>query len=331
MKPLTFSILRLLCDGEFHSGTTIAQNFDVSCTDVSSALSRLDKVGLAVHREHGGYRLLDPVQWLKKDMILKHLGMEAKNFHLEVLDTTKSTNSLLLQKAVREKDPNNISTNAISVVVTELQTNGYGRRGQQWHSGLGDCLTFSLMWRFQKGAHFLSGLSLVTGIAIIRTLESLGIKDVVLKWPNDVVWNYRKLAGILIELRGDALGPTFAVIGIGLNLKLSNKIKSYIDQNTTDLFSVSGKKLDRNKLMAGLLIDLVTVLKKFEDQGFNPFRNEWIYHHGFENKLVTLHLPNGSVQNGVVQGVMNDGSLPLKTSEGTRCFSEGTIKLHKVK
>lgn len=331
MKPLTFSILRLLCDGEFYSETTIAQNLNVSSTDVSGTLSELDKIGLAVLREHDGYRLLDPVQWLKKDMILKHLGVEAKNFHLEVFDTIKSTNTFLLQKTVLEKDLNNISTNTISVVAAEFQTNGYGRHGQKWHSGLGDCLTFSLMWRFQKGAHFLSGLSLAAGIAIIRTLESLGIKDIVLKWPNDVMSNYQKLAGTLIELRGNMLGPTFAVIGIGLNFKLSNKIKSYIDQNATDLFSVSGKTLDRNKLMAGLLINLVAVLKKFEDQGFKPFRNEWIYHHGFENKLVTLHLPNGSVQNGVVQGAMNDGSLPLKTTEGIRCFSEGTIKLYKAK
>ncbi len=332
MKPLTFSILRQLDDGEFHSGVIIARNLDVSRTSVSTALHGLDEVGVTVHRVQGrGYRLLDPVQWLEKNTILKHLGMEAKKFHLEVLDTTTSTNTLLLQKAAMEENSGSANTGAISVVATEFQTRGRGRRGQQWHSGLGDGLTFSLLWQFQKGARFLSGLSLAIGVAIIRTLESLGIRDVALKWPNDVMFHFRKLAGILIELRGDALGPTFAVIGVGMNLKLSNNIKSTIDQNTTDLFSVTGKTPDRNKLMARLLTELAIVLRKFENQGFKPFRNEWSDHHGFENKPVTLHLPDGSIQKGVVQGVTNDGSLLLQTLAGTRCFSGGTIKLRKVK
>jgi BirA family biotin operon repressor/biotin-[acetyl-CoA-carboxylase] ligase len=187
-KPLTFSILRLLDDGEFHSGATIARDLDVSRTSVSTALYGLDEVGLAVHRVQGrGYRLLDPVQWLEKDTILKHLGKETKNFCLEVLDTTKSTNTLLLQKAARERNYGGAHTSAISVIATELQTKGHGQRGQQWHSGLGDSLTFSLLWKFQKGAHFLSGLSLAIGLAIIGALESFGVKDVALKWPNDVM------------------------------------------------------------------------------------------------------------------------------------------------
>lgn len=331
MKPLTFSILRLLSDGEFHSGVTIARDLDVSRTSVSTALHGLNEAGLAVHRVQGrGYRLLDPVQWLERDTILKHLGMEAKNFHLEVLDTTQSTNNLLLQKAAMEENSGSTNTSAIRVIATEFQTNGRGRRGQQWHSGLGDSLTFSLLWQFQKGTSFLSGLSLAIGIAIIRALESSGIKDVALKWPNDVMSCYRKLAGILIELRGDALGPTFAVIGVGMNLKLSNNIKSNIDQSATDLFSVTGKIPDRNKLMAGLLTQLAMVLRKFENQGFKPFRHEWTHHHGFQNKPVTLHLPDGLIEKGVVQGVANDGSLLLQTLAGTRCFSSGKIKLRKV-
>ncbi len=332
MKPLTFSILRLLDDGEFHSGATIARVLDVSRTSVSTALYGLDEVGLTVHRVQGrGYRLLDPVQWLEKDTILKHLGKEAKKFYLEVLDTTKSTNTLLLQKAARERNYGGAHTSAISVIATELQTKGHGQRGQQWHSGLGDSLTFSLLWKFQKGAHFLSGLSLAIGLAIIGALESFGVKDVALKWPNDVMSHYQKLAGILVELRGDSRGPTFAVIGIGMNLKLSNNIKSNIDQSATDLFSIIGYTLDRNKLMARLLAELAIVLRKFESQGFKPFRNEWVRHHGFENKPVTLYLPEGSIQKGVVQGVTNDGSLLLQTLAGTRYFNRGSIKLRKVK
>lgn len=331
MKPLTFSILRLLSDGRFHSGVTIAQNLDVSRTSVSTALHGLEETGLVVHRVHGrGYRLPEPVQWLDKDKILKYLVTEEKNINLEVLDTTKSTNTLLLQKSTMEEYSGNTKTNTVSVVATELQTNGRGRRGQLWHSGLGDSLTFSLLWNFQKGAGLLSGLSLAIGIAIIRSLELSGIKNIALKWPNDVTSHHQKIAGILIELRGDSLGPTSAVIGIGINLKLSDTIKSNIDQKTTDLFSISGKKTDRNKLMAILLTELLIVLKEFEQHGFKPFRNEWVQYHEFENKLVTLYLPDGSIQKGMAQGVSNDGSLILKTLAGVRYFNGGNIKLRKV-
>ncbi len=331
MKPLTFSILRLLSDGEFHSGVTLSRHLDVSRTSVSTALRGLEEIGVVVHRVHGrGYRLPDPVQWLDKDKILKYLVTEEENLHLEVLDTTKSTNTVLLQKATTEEYSGRNKADTISVVAAELQTNGRGRREQLWHSGLGDSLTFSLLWNFQKGAGLLSGLSLAIGIAIIRSLKLSGIKNVALKWPNDVMSHHQKIAGILIELRGDLLGPTLAVIGVGINLKLSDKIKSNIDQKTTDLFSISGENPDRNKLMARLLTELIIVLKKFAQYGFEPFRNEWAQYHELEKKPVTLYEPDGSIQEGVIQGVTDNGSLILKTLTGIRYFNGGNIKLRKV-
>lgn len=331
IKPLTFSILRLLSDGEFHSGVTLAQELGVSRASVSNALRGLDEVGVVVHKVHGrGYRLPEPVQWLQRDAILKNLEKytkEAKIFHLEVLDTAVSTNSLLLQKTAIEAG----GMHGVHVLATELQTGGRGRRGRQWHSGLGDGLTFSLLWRFQQGAGFLSGLSLAVGVAIARALESAGIQGTALKWPNDVLFHYRKLAGTLIELQGDMLGPTVAVIGIGMNLKLSDGIKAHIDQGVTDVFSITGEMPDRNQLLALLLVELAKVLREFEHEGFAPFRKEWVRHHGYENKPVTLRLPDGSSQKGVVHGVAEDGSLLLKTAAGKvlGSFNGGEISLRR--
>ena len=330
LKPLAFSVLRLLSDGEFHSGVAIAQKLGVSRASVSNALRGLDEVGVAVHKVHGrGYRLPEPVQWLQRDTILKHLGKEAKTFHLEVLDTAASTNSLLLQKTAMAGNGRN-GAHVVPVLAVELQTGGRGRRGRQWHSGLGDGLTFSLLWRFQQGAGFLSGLSLAVGVAIARALASAGIQGTALKWPNDVLFHYRKLAGILIELQGDMLGPTVAVIGIGINLKLSDNIKAHIDQGVTDVYSITGEMPDRNQLLALLLTELATVLREFEREGFAPFRKEWVRHHGYENKAVTLRLPDGSSHKGVVHGVAEDGSLRLKTVAGNLDFNGGEITLRRV-
>lgn len=333
IKPLTFSILRLLSDGEFHSGVAIAQKLGVSRASVSNALRGLDEAGVAVHKVHGrGYRLPEPVQWLQRDPILKYLAKytkEAKTFHLEVLDTAASTNSRLLQKTAMEANGGN-GAHVVPVLAVELQTGGRGRRGRQWHSGLGDGLTFSLLWRFQQGAGFLSGLSLAVGVAIARALASAGIQGAALKWPNDVLFHYRKLAGTLIELQGDMLGPTVAVIGIGINLKLSDNVKAHIDQGVTDVFSITGEMPDRNRLLALLLTELATVLREFEREGFAPFRKEWVRYHGYENKAVTLRLPDGSSQKGVVHGVAEDGSLRLKTAAGNLDFNGGEITLRRV-
>ena len=328
MKSLTFPVLRLLNDGEFHSGVTIARDLGVSRASVSLALRGVEEFGLVVNKVHGrGYRLPEGLQWLDRELILTHLGQEARAFHLEILDTVESTNSLLLQRSSIKKNAGELS---IAVLATELQTGGRGRRGREWHSGLGDGLTFSLVWRFQQGANLLSGLSLAVGVAIARVLRSSGVEDAALKWPNDVLIDGRKIAGILIELQGDMLGPTTAVIGIGINLKLSDSVKDRIDQSATDLYSVNGKTPDRNHLMAALLLELTRVLRDFECHGFAPFREEWVRYHAFENQSVQLQMPDGSLQEGLVRGVGEDGSLILSTPLGDRIYNGGEISLRKV-
>lgn len=325
MKPLAFSVLHVLSDNEFHSGPDIARVLGISRASVSNALRDVDEVGLTLYKVPGrGYRLLDPVQWLEREMILRHLGKDGARFNLEVLDTVDSTNSLLLRRSASGAYS---GTTGIPVTVAELQTGGRGRRGRHWYSGLGDSLVFSLLWRFEHGASFLSGLSLAVGVAIIRALESCGVEGAVLKWPNDVIFNFCKLAGILIELQGDMLGPTVAVVGVGMNLKLSNKIQARIDQGVTDIFHICGEMPDRNRLLAVLLINIAQTMQEFEHKGFLAFKQEWIRRHVCQDKAVRLQLPDGSAESGTVQGVGNDGSLLLRTSGGIRSFSGGEISL----
>jgi BirA family transcriptional regulator, biotin operon repressor / biotin---[acetyl-CoA-carboxylase] ligase len=324
MKPLTFSILQLLSDRKFRSGETIAKDLGISRASVSYALRELDETGVTVQKVHGrGYRLCEPVQWLNRDAIMMHLGREAQGFNLEIFDIVESTNSLLFQKILGLA----LQNNPAHVIAAELQTRGRGRRGRQWHSGLGNALTFSLLWQFQQGASLLSGLSLTVGVAIIRAFKSNGIEGAVLKWPNDVIFNFCKLAGILIELQGDMLGPTIAVIGVGVNLDLPRNVKARIDQAATGVASINGAMPDRNKLLAALLAEIAGALKEFERHGFSAFREEWTNYHVFEKRNVTLRLPDGTDLKGLADGVADNGSLLLRTAEGVRGFSSGEISL----
>lgn len=320
MNALTFPILRLLADGKFHSGEEIARHFNVSRTSVWNALQHAEQLGVEVFSVQGrGYKLPQPVALLDEQSILNTLGDKAASLQLEVHDHLPSTNSYLMQNISAAKHA--------TCVVANLQTSGRGRRGRTWHAGLGASLTFSLLWRFQCGAAALSGLSLATGIALMRSLHELNISDAQLKWPNDVLIGREKLAGILIELQGDMEGPSTAVIGIGINLNLPDQLKQQIDQPVTDLGNVSNEAIDPNQLLSTSLKHLLEILAAFEQDGFAALRDEWLRHHAYHKQDVRMLMPDGREIHGVVQGITEDGSLLIETADGLQRFISGEISL----
>jgi len=323
MNALTFPILKLLADGKFHSGETIARHFNVSRATVWNSLQHAEQLGVEVFSVTGrGYRLPQPVTLLDEQAILSALGEQRSLLQLEVHDHLPSTNSYLMQNLSTQKHA--------TCVVANLQTNGRGRRGRSWQAGLGASLTFSLLWRFQCGASGLSGLSLAVGVALMRSLHQLGITDSQLKWPNDVLIKREKLAGILIELQGDMEGPSTAVIGMGINLNLPANIKQQIDQPVTDLASTSAESIDPNHLLGVLLKHLAKVLTEFEQGGFARLSDEWSKHHAYHNQTVRMIMPNGQETHGVVQGIAEDGSLLVTTADGLQRFISGEISLRGI-
>jgi BirA family biotin operon repressor/biotin-[acetyl-CoA-carboxylase] ligase len=321
MKPLTAGVLTRLADGDFHSGEALARALDVSRASVWNAIRDLEAAGLEIYKVHGrGYRLPYPLALLDRAVIERHLGECAPRFAIEVRATVDSTNTALLERAAAGAPGG-------TVLAAESQPGGRGRMGRAWHAGIGEALTFSLLWRFARGAGALSGLSLAIGVALARALAAAGAAGAVLKWPNDVLWNGRKLAGILIELAGDALGPTAAVIGIGINVRVSEAARARIDQPVADCEEACGVVPERNRLLATVLIELDRVLEAFAREGFEPLRAEWQRAHAHQGKRVTLTLPGGSRQAGVARGVAEDGSFLLETRAGVQRHHSGDISL----
>ncbi|MDO9281588.1 MAG: bifunctional biotin--[acetyl-CoA-carboxylase] ligase/biotin operon repressor BirA [Methylotenera sp.] len=323
MNTLTFPILKLLSDGKFHSGEAIATQFNVSRTSVWNALQYAEKLGVEVFSVRGrGYKLPQPVKLLDEQLILHTIGEQRNWLSLEIHDHLASTNSYLMQ---------NISAQShATCVAVNLQTQGRGRRGRSWQAGLGASLTFSLLWRFQCGAATLSGLSLAIGVALMRALHTLGIHQAQLKWPNDILIDREKLAGILIEVQGDMDGPSTAVIGIGINLHLPENIKKQIDQPVTDLNSVSNQPIDPNLLLSTLLAQLADILKEFEQNGLMNLSGEWTKHHAYHLQQVRMLMPDGREVHGVVQGITEDGTLLVETESGLQKFISGEISLRGV-
>ena len=163
---------------------------------------------------------------------------------------------------------------------------GAGARGP---AVFGGSLTFSLGWRFEQGAGFLAGLSLAVGVAVARALEAEGFAGIALKWPNDLIHRHLKFGGILIELNGDALGPSTAVIGIGLNVRLPGQ-RQGTSRSRSPTSRPSPAAARRRSTATGcsraLLSELADVLARYAREGFAPFAAEWQHRHAYQGKTV---------------------------------------------
>jgi len=329
-KPLTFMLLRLLADGEFHSGEVLAQRLGISRASVNNALAGIEQFGLTLYSVRGrGYCLNNAPLWLDVEQINEHLAGDAGDFHIQILDSAASSNSLLLQYASQGAPSG-------SVLALEWQSGGRGRLGRPWHTGLGNALTFSMLWRFDCGLSGLSGLSLSTGVALMRALHTLGVSGAKLKWPNDVMGASGKIAGILTEAQGDMLGPSAVVIGIGINITLPQQILQRIDQPVSALSELTGALSNRNLLLAVLMRELAGVLREFPVSGFAGLSAEWQSYHLYHNQPVQLLLPDGKMIQGIARGVNQDGALLLEaksTASGQpeiNIFHAGEISMRSV-
>ncbi len=193
----------------------------------------------------------------------------SQSINILVLDTVDSTNNHLLELL---QSP--IKPSVKTVVITEQQTAGKGCQGRAWVSPPGNVyLTF--YWQFQCAHVKLYGLSIVVGIAIARVLYANGLLDIKLKWPNDIFWQLQKMGGILIETKTAPAGAIDTVIGIGLNMRGMQNLKTQISQDYVTLENALQTDISRNILIAQLLVELNLVLAEFANAGFDPFIVEW--------------------------------------------------------
>lgn len=314
-------ILRRLSDGEFHSGQDIAHEISLSRASVFNVLRQAEALGVAIHAVRGkGYKLPVPVEWLEVDAVIRNLGKVARDYKIRIEDSVASTNAMLMADAVNGAPDG-------SVLCVEHQYAGKGRRGRQWHAALGGSLSFSVLWRFDRGLLSIAGLSLVVGLAVARAINRHSRYPAQLKWPNDVLVGYRKLAGILVEVQGDMHGPAFAVVGIGLNVRLNAEQRGSIDQAVIDLAEM-GVTIGRNRLLADCLMELNVALIIFRERGFTALRDDWMALDAYSGKAVSLMLPNAQGVHGVAAGVDETGAILLRDSNNAlTAYNGGEISL----
>lgn len=339
-------ILRLLADSSFHSGTDMGKKLGITRAAVCKNVHHLAQSGLEIHRVTGrGYKLDTPLTLLDRFQLLKLLGNSAAKIRdrLHLLDEVDSTNRYLVEHVAADGDING------AVCIAETQLGGRGRRGRSWVATPYCNLMLSMAWRFPGGPGLVSGLSLAAGVALVRALEEYGASSgrsrhpasrdtgtslygagLGLKWPNDVLWDNRKLAGLLVDVQGEAAGPTLVILGVGVNGHISQHDAAHIDQPWADLQGITGKTTDRNRLAALVIRHLLDMFHLFANKGFAAFREEWQRRHLFHGQRVRL-VQGDREFSGTAEGIDEAGGLIIRQAKHRQVFHSGEVSLRPVR
>ena len=318
-------ILQLLADGALHSGADIGRRLGITRAAVSKSVRTLCANGLRLEVLPGrGYRLETPLTPLVPERILTQTADLEPPARLELIERVDSTNGRLLTQAVGAEDPSG------RVCLAEAQPQGRGRRGSAWVATPYENLMLSMAWRFAAGPSLMSGLSLAAGVAVARALEAYGIAGTGIKWPNDILWDERKLAGLLADVHGEASGPCTVVLGVGINCRIAPADARRIDQPWVDLATITGRPVDRNRLAALLIRELHAMYGAFAGAGLAPFRQEWERRHLYARRPVRL-ARDGAWFEGTVEGIDERGALRVRGPGGeTRTFHSGDMSLRPL-
>ena len=220
--------------------------------------------------------------------------------NIHIFDSLNSTNAWALQQA-----------KCGEVCLAEQQTAGRGRRGRAWHSPLQGNLYLSLKWCFGELPEHFGLLSLFIGVVVAECLKEEGLNGHGLKWPNDIIWQGKKLGGILLESKGN---PCHIVIGIGLNIAMQN---AQIDQPWTSLNTILKREVDRNAFAGKLLSALAKRLDSFPQLNMDTFINEWAIWDILRNQTVNVLSQNQTIQAHVI-GITTQGMLEVRLPNGEK-------------
>lgn len=312
-------LLKLLQDGRFHSGEALGLALGVSRSAIWKQLQCLEtELALPIHKVRGrGYRLESPLLLLDEGVLAE--SSVCRHWPVSIMQSVDSTNSEAMRRLDARQAPP-------FIVLAESQTAGRGRRGRSWVSPFAENLYYSLVLRVDGGMRQLEGVSLVVGLALLRALQGVGVSAVGLKWPNDLLVQGRKIAGILLEVSGDPADVCHVVIGIGVNVNMLVDSREAIDQPWTSVRAELGRLVDRNELVCGLNLQLSRYLDLHQAQGFSALLGEWQENHLWQGRTVALTSGAQSVE-GVVLGIDSSGAIRLRVAGVEQCFSGGELSL----
>ena len=319
----SLSVLMLLSDLKCYSGNEIAKALSISRTAVWKHINGLKSHGYLIKSHQSkGYQLRHPLTPLLREKIennLKLLSFEER-IEIECYPQVNSTNTLLKERLAKP--------DLLEVVLTEQQFLGRGRFNREWHSPFGENIYLSLKKKLIIPFSSLSGFSLCISLALIEGLIAFGIPsdDLSIKWPNDLLLNGKKLAGILIELSGEVGAGAEAIIGVGMNVMMQ---EASIDKKWTSLSHHFNYEIDRNALVAQLISAIAQTTTQFETQGFTFFKEKWACYDVLKGEKIDLYFYDKKIS-GECLGIDETGNILIKQKDATvNSYAAGEVSFQQ--
>ena len=234
---------------------------------------------------------------------------------------TESTNADVLKSSENNQKS--------CIALAEMQTGGKGRRGRHWISPFARNIYCTIGMARPVEPHNLGLISIVTGIGLCKALSHSGIDDVMLKWPNDIYYQNRKLGGVLIESRPMPAGDYYFAIGIGINVLMEVEDLQEIPQAATSVKLICGDLISRNLLVAQVIRQVVPMIYDFDESLIPRLIGEFNEFDAFRNQRICVTTSSASIY-GVNRGINSSGQLELETEQGREWFSAADISLRGI-
>ncbi|NQY42078.1 MAG: biotin--[acetyl-CoA-carboxylase] ligase [Legionellales bacterium] len=322
MNDNLLKIIQLLNNNEFHDGTSIGDSLGITRAGVWKNIQKIQNLGINIKSIKGkGYIMEDSLILLDKLKIKS--GLRKKNVDIEILESVDSTNEHMKRKIGTDSQ--------IQICMSELQTTGKGRMGRSWYSPFAKNIHLTILYSLNKDVSELSGLSLIAGLALCKSIENVCNlnEKLYIKWPNDIIYNTRKLAGILVEIQAESNGFSKVVMGIGLNVNMAKDSDNMINQKWTSLKKITGLDYDRNTLSFEIINNTLEYIDKFVKNGLDEFILEWNTRDLLFDSLVKIKSEKNKIS-GVGYGINSNGNLMLRISNGDiKTISSGDATILK--
>lgn len=300
-------VLKILSQSSgYTSGGRISSELGLTRAAVWKKISHLRKIGFKIEAvPHKGYRLLET-----PDLSEEELQSLCEGWHVVCLKKTGSTNDIAMAMAVKGIPDRGL------LVIAEEQSCGKGRLGRTWASPPAGNIYMSVALRpeiYSKDSTLLTILSAVATAKVLRTHTGV---DIGIKWPNDIVFDGKKLGGILLELRSDPDKISLAVIGIGLNI--NSKLKDLpkdLRHTATTLQAITHKEHKLTPLVAGIIKEIEACLSDLKKNGRGHLLNKWRALSHTLGKEVLARVGDKTLR-GWAEDIDTEGRLLLRTANG---------------
>ncbi len=346
LDSIDYKIISLIADGSYHSGQQLADTMGTSRAAINK---RINKINIFFAKEtDNSYRIYTTVgrgycfnqlfDFLCLDQIKQKISKDIiDNLKLEFFPVIDSTNSYLISKIINDH-------NRFHICLSEMQTAGRGRmtlsRHKSWCSPFGNNIYCSISWNYLGNQNSLMGLSIIAGLTVIELIESVYVEDnkntLGIKWPNDIVINDKKVAGILTEIIGDPNGGCKVIIGFGINVwrnynhDLLSAINKQIEQGWASISEyVILENITRNQMISNLINKFVVNYSRFMETGLCGFLEKWEKYDILKDKVVNIETP-GLVKTGVVAGIDQQGALLVEVQGERQTFYSGEVSVKLI-